>query len=146
MKLSKKGYEFIVSMEGKRNKSYQDSIGKWTCGVGFIQVDGHPVTANFSMTDEQIEKEFFNQIIKYEDCVNNSIKVPLTQEKFDALVSFAFNLGCSALTSSTLLKKINMSSPIDEIGIEFNKWCKAGRKVIDGLKVRRQKEFELFKK
>ena len=144
MKISKNGYDFIVSMEGKRNKSYQDSIGKWTCGIGFIQVDGHPVTANFSMTDAQIEKEFYKQISLYEDCINNNVKVTLTQNKFDALVSFTFNLGCAAFKSSTLLKKINISAPIEEIGIEFNKWCKAGGKVIDGLAKRRAAEYKLY--
>ncbi|WP_394337877.1 glycoside hydrolase family protein [Flavipsychrobacter stenotrophus] len=59
-KLSKQGYELIKKLEGIKNKAYQDSVGIWTVGIGFIQVSGVKVTAQTYLTDEQIEAEFFN--------------------------------------------------------------------------------------
>lgn len=68
----------------------------------------------------------------------------LTQNQFDALVSFTFNLGEGSLKSSTLLKKVNANPSDTTISSEFLKWNKAGGKVIDGLTKRRQAEAKLY--
>lgn len=80
---------------------------------------------------------------RFEKGVSDLVKVPLNQNQFDALVSFAFNLGLGNLKSSTLLKKLNAS---DYIGAskEFERWNRAGGKVLNGLTRRRIAERDLF--
>ena len=144
MKLSKKGYQFICDHEGVRNKAYQDSIKKYTIGIGFTTINGKPVTKGMYLTNEQIEAEFFKQIVTYENIVNEAVAVVLTQSKFDALVSFVFNVGGGNFRNSTLLKIINTDSSNPAIKVEFQKWSKAGGKVIQGLLNRRIDEAELY--
>jgi lysozyme len=144
MNLSDNGYDVIKTFEGVRNKSYKDSVGIWTVGIGFITVDGQKVNENTVLTDDQIKEQFFIQIAKYEDAVNNNVTSELNQNQFDALVSFTFNLGSGALKSSTLLKKVNLDPSDSTIKNEFLKWNKAGGRVIDGLTKRRQAEANLY--
>ena len=73
------------------------------------------------------------------------MKVPLNQAQFDALVSFAFNLGAGALETSTLLKKLN-AGKYAAVPQEFEKWVKAGGKTLPGLVRRRTAEAQLFEK
>ena len=144
MKLSENGYDVIKSFEGIKNKAYKDSVGIWTVGIGFITVDGVKVNENTTLTNDQIEEQFFKQIVKYENAVNNNVKSVLNQNQFDALVSFTFNLGEGSLKSSTLLKKVNVNPNDTSISAEFLKWNKAGGRVIDGLTKRRQAEAKLY--
>jgi len=136
--------DFIKQQEGFKNKSYQDSIGKWTIGCGFITINGHPVVKGMVMSDQQIEQELLRQITPYQEAVNNFVKVNLTSNQLTALTSFTYNLGITAFKNSTLLKKINMSSPTEEIKIEFMKWVKASGVTIQGLVNRRNAEYSLF--
>ena len=142
--LSNDGYKMICSFEGIRHEAYLDSVGIPTIGIGFIRVNGIKVKLGDYLNDDQIELQFFQQIKSYETAVNTLVKKPLTQSQFDSLVSFAFNLGINALGSSTLLKKININPNDTTIGIEFEKWCKAGGKVIQGLLVRRKNEYKNY--
>ena len=144
MKLSENGYDVIKSFEGIKNKAYKDSVGIWTVGIGFITVDGVKVNENTTLTNDQIEEQFFKQIVKYENAVNNNVKSVLNQNQFDALVSFTFNLGEGSLKSSTLLKKVNVNPNDTSICAEFLIWNKAGGRVIDGLTKRRQAEAKLY--
>lgn len=68
---------------------------------------------------------------------------PATQSQFDALVSFAFNLGVGNLKKSTLLKKFN-AGDIQGAVLQFKSWNKAGGKVLAGLTRRRDAEMKLF--
>ena len=68
----------------------------------------------------------------------------ISQSQFDALVSFAYNLGPNSLKSSTLLKKVNANPSDPTIKDEFLKWTKAGGKVLKGLVLRREAEAALY--
>jgi lysozyme len=96
------------------------------------------------LTNEEIETEFFKQIVTYENIVNEAVAVVLNQSKFDALVSFVFNVGGGNFRNSTLLKVINTDSSNPQIKTEFQKWSRAGGKVIQGLLNRRIDEAELY--
>jgi lysozyme len=72
------------------------------------------------------------------------LKKPVTQNQFNALVSFAFNLGSQALGKSTLLKKVNANPNDPTIKNEFLKWNKASGKVLTGLTRRRTQEANLY--
>ncbi|EDH9820259.1 TPA_asm: lysozyme, partial [Salmonella enterica subsp. enterica serovar Typhimurium] len=82
-------------------------------------------------------------LVGYENDVSRLVKVKLTQGQFDALVSFAYNLGARTLSSSTLLRKLN-SGDYAGAADEFLRWNKAGGKVLNGLTRRREAERALF--
>lgn len=71
------------------------------------------------------------------------MEVPLTQQQFDALVSFAFNVGNGAFCDSTLLKRLN-AGQYDAVPAQLNRWVKAGGKTLEGLVTRRAAEGALF--
>ena len=82
-------------------------------------------------------------VVQYEQGVNQLVKVKITQGQFDALVSFAYNLGLLSLSTSTLLQKLNAG---DKQGAadQFGRWVNAGGKRLDGLVTRRAAEREMF--
>ena len=144
MQISENGLKFIEHFEGLRLSSYKDSVGVWTIGYGTtVYPDGRRVAKGDSCTIEQANQYIANDVKRFEVGVSDLVKVPLNQNQFDALVSFAYNLGLGALGGSTLLKKLNAK---DYVGAsnEFTKWIKAGGKVLDGLTLRRQSEHNLF--
>lgn len=142
MKISEKGLEFIIKEEGEVLTAYICPAGVWTIGVGHTGKDVNP---GMKITKEQSRELLKNDLIRFENSVNRSVKINLTQNKFDALVSFAFNVGEGAFKKSTLLKKINSLAPITEIEVEFRKWVYAGGKILPGLKARREREVKLYK-
>ena len=115
---SDQGRELILEREGKRNDAYLDSVGVWTIGVGHT---GPEVHAGLHWTDEQVDDALRADLDRFEDAVNNGVHVIIEQHQFDALVSFAFNVGVGAFTSSTLLKKIN-AKEFDEAEAQFDRW------------------------
>ena len=79
------------------------------------------------------------------DGVDGVVDVALAQHEFDALVSFAFNLGLQNLQQSTLLKRVN-EQRFDLAASEFDRWNKAGGKVVNGLVKRRAAERAMFER
>lgn len=144
MRISDKGISLIKQFEGLRLTGYQDSVGVWTIGYGWTQpVDGKPIRAGITIKEETAERLLRTGLVGYERDVSKLVKVKLTQGQFDALVSFAYNLGARALSTSTLLQKLNAG---DYAGAadEFPRWIKAGGKVLPGLTRRREAEQALF--
>lgn len=82
-------------------------------------------------------------LIASEQAVNQRVRVPLTQQQFDALVSFVFNLGAGSFSRSALLQKLN-NQDYTGAGNEFLRWTHAGGKVVPGLVRRREAEKALF--
>ncbi|WP_145954133.1 lysozyme [Kosakonia radicincitans] len=144
MQISNKGIALIKQFEGLRLDAYQDSVGVWTIGYGWTQpVDGKPITKGMVIKQETAERLLKTGLVSYESDVSKLVKVKLTQGQFDALVSFAYNLGTRALSTSTLLKKLN-AGDYDGAADEFPRWNKAGGKELAGLTRRREAEFALF--
>lgn len=139
MKTSKNGINLIKKYEGFRSRAYRCAAGVLTIGFGHTQ----NVKPTDVITQEQAEKLLIEDLKVCEDCINKTIKIPLLQNQFDALVSFVYNVGCGNFIKSTLLKKIN-EGKISEAANEFQKWNKAGGKVLAGLAKRRNEEMELF--
>jgi GH24 family phage-related lysozyme (muramidase) len=104
MKISQQGVNKLEQREGKRNKAYKDTKGIWTIGVGHT---GPNVYEGLAWTDQQIEDALRDDLAWAEQTVNESVKVILTQNQYDALVSFVFNIGATAFKKSTLLKLLN---------------------------------------
>ena len=147
MKTGLNGLNLIKEKEGLRLKPYLCSAGVATIGYGStMYADGRKVTLkDAAISESQALELLANTLGKYEKAVNDYVKVSLTQNEFDALVSFTYNLGAGNLLSSTLLKKLNAG---DKAGAanQFEVWNKAGGKVLEGLVKRRAAEKALFLK
>ena len=151
MKLSEKGTKLIKSFEGLRLSAYRDIAGMWTIGYGSTRYhDGKTVKPGDKLADEsQAAVLFSNTLGQYEAAVNNYVGVALTQNQFDALVSFTYNEGTYALKASTLLKKLN-EKDYQVAADQFLLWNKitdpqTGQKVESlTLKERRSAERKLF--
>ncbi|EPC0985435.1 lysozyme [Enterobacter hormaechei] len=144
MQTSDKGIALIKQFEGCKLTAYQDSVGIWTIGYGWTQpVDGKPIRAGMTIKQETAERLLKTGLVSYESDVSRLVKFGLTQGQFDALVSFTYNLGARSLSTSTLLRKLNVG---DYAGAadEFLRWNKAGGKVLNGLTRRREAERALF--
>ena len=144
MQISNKGVELIRSFEGCELVAYLDAVGKWTIGYGWTHaVDGKPIRRGMAIDQETADRLLKTGLVGYENDVLKMVRVKLNQGQFDALVSFAYNCGSRALSTSTLLKKLNAG---DYAGAadEFPRWNKAGGSVLPGLTARRRAERELF--
>lgn len=139
MKTSANGRKLIQQFEGCREKAYQDCVGVWTIGYGHT---GN-VKAGQVISKEEADRLLSQDLVKFESGVEKNVKVALTQNQFDALVSFCYNLGVGSLQKSTLLKKLN-AGDYKGAAEEFLKWNKAGGKVLTGLVRRRELERQLF--
>lgn len=140
MQTSQKGIDLIKSFEGLKLKTYKCPAGVWTIGYGTTK----GVTPGMEITQKQAE-EFLKRDLRYfELWVDKLIDIPLTQNQFDALVSFTYNLGEGAMKGSTLRKKLNMGL-YSAVPSEMLRWNKVGGKVLNGLVRRREAEAKLFR-
>lgn len=135
----------IKHHEGVRLKPYQDPIGLWTVGVGHLIGDGKtlPIEWFRTLTIDEVDELLKSDLRKFERGVLRLCPNHLTQSRFDALVSFAFNVGLGNLQASTLRQKHNRG---DILGAsqEFLRWNKAGGRVLRGLTIRRKDESNLY--
>ena len=136
---SQNGIEFIKSFEGCVLKAYPDAVGIWTIGYGHT----NRVTSGMTITAAQAESYLKSDLSKTENFVNSCVTIELSQNMFDALISFAFNVGNGALKRSTLLRKLNQGDT-NGAAKEFDRWIYAGKKILPGLVKRRSAEKELF--
>jgi len=140
--ISQKGIDLIKSFEGLKLTSYIDAVGVLTIGYGHTGAD---VYANQVITEKEAEALLRRDLNAFELSVNKLISVPLDQEQFDALVSFAFNCGSGALQESTLRKRINNGEKANNVAKEeFPKWVKGTNGPLPGLVRRREAEVQLF--
>jgi lysozyme len=156
VKVSQKCIQQIKIDEGVKNKPYQCPALLWTVGVGHVIDPNHakvpfadrkklPIPAGWDrvLSADEIDDILRKDLARFEAGVLRLIKVKLTQGQFDALVSFAFNVGLGNLQNSTLRMKINRE---DYAGAaeQFLVWTKAGGRVLPGLVKRRTHEKEMF--
>lgn len=143
MKASNTLIEAIKRFEGFRSTAYRCPAGVWTVGYGHTV----GVKRGDKMTEGEAERQLRRDLAEYEAFVEK-LGVTERQNKFDALVDFAYNLGCDALAGSTLLKKIRACAPDAEVRAEFMRWVHAtvaGKKrKLDGLVKRRKWEADRF--
>jgi lysozyme len=107
MAIAKSTLAFIEKEEGSRNKAYKDSKGLWTIGVGHLIKPDEQHLLTTTLTDEQVEELLQSDLRWCQDAVDNNVKVPLTQNQYDALYSLCFNIGETNFRKSTVLRKIN---------------------------------------
>lgn len=142
MKTSENGINLIKRFEGIKLKAYKPTPNDvWTIGYG--HTDG--IKQGDTITVEKATEYLRKDIQYFENAINTLVKVPLTQNQFDALVSFVFNIGVRAFKNSTMLKFLNANHMPLAAG-QFDRWNKQKGVVLEGLTVRRRVEKELFLK
>lgn len=148
MKFSSNGIELIKQFEGLSLKPYLDAVNIPTIGFGNTYYeDGTKVT----LKDKPITEERATELLEFianktfSENINKVVKVPLNQNQFDALVSFAYNIGNGNFNSSTLLRWLNQGN-YKEASMQLLRWNKSKGIVLNGLTKRRKAEKELFDK
>lgn len=136
--------------EGLRLNLYNDPVGHCTIGIGHLvhlgPCDGRESEAPFTtgFTQEQAYELFRTDVANYERAVRDLVKVPLTQNQFDALVSFTCNVGVHTFAHAGLLSKLNQGD-YESVPSELNRWVYASGQKLSGLVKRRANEGALFR-
>jgi|SRR5579859_7304605 len=150
MTTSDNGIALIKSFEGFVGHLYNDVAGNCTIGYGHLvhlgPKDGRAIEAHFAsgITEpaacDLLKGDVFNIA---EKAINQGVKVPLTQNQYDALASFTYNVGAHAFLGSTLLRDLN-AGRFGDADAQFARWNKAGGVEIPDLDRRRAQEAQLF--
>ncbi len=140
MTYSKSGLQLTENFEGCRLTAYQDDGGVWTLGYGHTRM----VHEGSVCTQAQAVAWLMDDVQNAAGAVNRLVTVTLTQDEFDALVDFVFNLGVGNFAKSTLLRLLNKG---DFAGAadQFDLWDHDDGKIVQGLLRRRlaeEKEFD----
>lgn len=142
MKINKEGLSIIKQCEGCRLKAYLCPSLIPTIGYGHTT----GVKIGDIITQADADRYLLQDLKRFEQAVSALVKVPINENQFSALVSFAFNVGVGNLKSSTLLKKLNLRD-YKGCSNEFDRWVYgSNKKPLEGLKKRRKLERELFNK
>lgn len=139
MNISKQGIDLIKRFEGCELKAYKDIVGVWTIGFGFTK----GVKPGDTMTMAECERRLTDELREYEAGVLNACAVYPTQNQFDALVSFAWNVGIGGMANSSVIRNHNKKDTLNAMK-SFALWNKAGGKVVQGLVNRRAAEAALY--
>lgn len=117
----------------------------WTIGIGTtIYPNGKRVSTGDKITNKDAYDFLWHDLRTFQQTVDSYTTDAVNQNQFDALISFAYNLGTNALKGSTLLKKVNVNPVDNTIQAEFEKWVHAGGKKMEGLVKRRKSEAWLY--
>lgn len=144
MKVSNKGLELIKEFEGFSSVAYLCSAKKATIGYGnTFWEDGTPVKIGDQISKERAETLLKHVVDGFSVAVEVDIKIEVTQNQFDALVSLAYNIGLGAFKNSTLLRQLNRGNFVGA-SQEFLRWDKSNGKPLPGLTRRREREKLLF--
>jgi len=137
------GLKLIKDFEGFSSKIYKDSAGFPTVGHGHLILPHEKHLFQNGINMLQAEALLKADLQVAERAVSRLIKIPLSDNQFDSLVSFTFNLGSATLQRSTLRAKVNRAEH-DSVPTEFMRWVYAGGKIIPGLIRRRRAEASLY--
>lgn len=144
MNISPSGIDLIRNFESLRLNAYDDGVGVWTIGYGTTKYPGGVrVKKGDVCTLDQAKAYMQHDLKKFEQTVNSTVKVPVNQNQFDALVSLAYNIGPTAFEESTLVKRLNEKN-YKAAAEQFDLWVNARGKRLQGLVNRRAIEKELF--
>lgn len=148
MHLSDEGLRLIKSFEGYHKRLQNGDCAAYLCPanvptIGYGCTEG--VKLGMVWSAEKAEQEFKRELAKFEDGVNRLVTAEINQNQFDALVSFAYNVGVGGFQKSSVLKKVNKGD-FAKVPAALALWNKGGGKVLPGLVSRRQREGAMFLK
>lgn len=141
--LNKQSLNLIKGSEGFKPCVYKDPIGLPTIGYGHLIKPGDGFTPSTCITRNAAIDLLKVDVSSASQCIDRNVKVPLNPNEHGALTSWAYNVGCKNVESSTLIKELNSGNK-NAVSTELNKWTKAGGKELPGLINRRQEECKLF--
>lgn len=139
MKTGTKGIELVKAFEGYRAEAYLCPAGVWTIGYGTTA----GVKRGQTTTKAEALKMLETDLVKFEKTVNSLVKVKLTQDQFDALVAFVYNVGPGNFRGSTLLSLLNQGN-YGAVPAQMLRWNRSNGRVLAGLTRRRKAEGDLF--
>ncbi len=158
MKTSEKAIEMLMHHEGVRLKPYRCPALLWTVGVGHVIDPAHigvkfenrkglpiPDGWNRTLSMDEVEEILQKDLIRFERGVERLCPMGLNQYRFDALVSFAFNVGLGNLQRSSIRMRHNRGE-FQGAADAFMMWTKAAGKELPGLVRRRRDEQALYLK
>ena len=138
--ITQRGLDLIKHFESFRSEPY-------ICAGGYLSVGyGHVIKPNevfLEVTEAEAEALLLADVAIAERSVLRLIRIPLEDNRFDALVSFTFNVGGGGFQRSTLRQKVNREEH-EEVPDEFRKWVYAGGRKLKGLIKRRELEASLY--
>ena len=134
MNIDQTGVNLIKSFEGYRRLPYVDVAGKMTVGIGHLIQEGEDFSAG--LTEDEAEALLAGDLALPELTINQQCP-QANQNQFDALCSFAFNLGVGSL-------KTMLAHGWDQVPTQMLRWDKSGGQQVPGLTRRRQAEVALF--
>lgn len=150
-RVSAKGRDWLAMLEGGyRLKAYLDPVGVWTISAGVTRYpSGDRVKMGDVLGSDQEAVRLFQGILSpFEANVDGLTIDTLTQAQFDAVVSFAYNIGWPSLAKSTLLKYINTGWPQPAVENQWMRWVYGdadpkhpGLEIMPGLVARRKAEW-----
>ena len=145
MKTSNAGLALIKKYEGFSAKPYLCPAKIPTIGYGMtVYPDGRKVTMRDpAITEAQASEGLVALLKRYEDAVDRYVQVPLSQNQFDALVSFCYNVGAGNLQTSTLMRVLN-NGQYKAAADQLLRWNRGGGRVLQGLVRRRAEERQMF--
>ncbi len=145
-KISIRAIELIKKFEAFRSHPYLDGGGIPTIGYGSTYYpNGQRVTLNDAPISEEWAETLLIKLLRtYELAVNSFTRDDINQNQFDALTSFAYNVGTEALRRSTLIKLVNINPNDSKIAYQFSRWNRDNGKVVNGLTKRRKIESDLY--
>jgi lysozyme len=147
MQTSSNGIKSLKQLEGVRTEMYRDSAGLPSIGVGHlltkdelrsgtIHLFDSPVDWRDGLQGEEVDDLLRLDLDEAELAVNNGVNVSLTQQQYDALVSFAFNVGVYAFAHSTLLRRLN-AGDYASVPAQLRRWMYSAG-IIDPILVKRR--------
>jgi lysozyme len=143
MQVSPTGVALTKSMEGCSLKAYPDPAtggAPWTIGYGHTGPDVKP---GLTITQAQADALLNTDLARAGLVVCSLVRVYLTQNQFDALADFVFNVGAGNFRGSTLLRLLN-AGDVNGAANEFIRWNLASGRILPGLVKRRKAERDLF--
>lgn len=140
MKPSQACIDLVKSFEGFKEHAYQCPAKVWTIGYGTTE----NVQPGDTVTEAEACELLRQDVQKAADAVDDLVAVEISQSQYDALCSLIYNIGREAFKNSTLLKLLNSGAAFESVGAQFDRWNKAGGKVLAGLSRRRFAERAMF--
>lgn len=141
MRVSEQGLALIKQFEGFAPRAYICPAGKQTIGYGHVVRAGDVFDGR--ITEEEATALLHEDIKRIEKNIGAMVKISLSQNQFDALVSFCYNVGTRAFERSTMLRRINENN-LSLAATEFDRWVYVNGKTLGGLIKRRKAEKTLF--
>lgn len=147
MRVSAVGLELIKKWEGYRANSYQCPAKIWTIGYGTTKwPNSTPVKKGDTITQAEALNLLEQQVNEHASAIFDYVKIDLTQNQFDALASFCYNLGKHILGKDPALTRYINAKDWANVTRVMQLYNKVGGKVSRGLINRRKDEVDLFKR